>query len=148
VSTPAYTADVVLFARNPERVLCVLLIQRGTDSDALPGCWALPGGYLEPGENPEHAARRDLREETHLTAPPTLTFVDYYDTTGRDPRGPVVSTAYTALLDHMPVMYADDDARAARWVPVPLATEHGLAFDHDLILTDALRTFSDVIEGT
>lgn len=26
--------------------------------------WTMPGGGLEPGENPEHAARREVREET------------------------------------------------------------------------------------
>ena len=26
--------------------------------------WTLPGGGLEPGEEPEHAARREVREET------------------------------------------------------------------------------------
>lgn len=141
--TPAYTADVVLFARNPEDVLCVLLIQRSDDSDAFPGCWALPGGYLDPGESSEYAARRELREETHLIAPPALTLVDRYDTPGRDPRGTVISTAYTAHLDHMPTPRADDDARAAQWMPVPLAIDQGLAFDHALIVTDALYGRAD-----
>ncbi|HKN06042.1 MAG TPA: A/G-specific adenine glycosylase [Thermoplasmata archaeon] len=43
------------------------LVQRRPPSGLLPGLWEFPGGKLEPGERPESAARRELREETGLS---------------------------------------------------------------------------------
>lgn len=40
------------------------LVQRRAASGLLPGLWEFPGGKVEPGERPEAAARRELREET------------------------------------------------------------------------------------
>lgn len=50
----------------------VLLQLRGDDHT-----WGLPGGRLEPGETLEQAARRELHEETGLTAG-HLTQIDVY----------------------------------------------------------------------
>lgn len=53
-------------------VLCVdrnsVLLVRSSSTTAKPGWWSLPGGGLEHGEQPEHAACRELKEETGLTA--------------------------------------------------------------------------------
>lgn len=40
-----------------------LLLHHRTDNDK----WGIPGGYLEPGELVEEAARREVMEETGLT---------------------------------------------------------------------------------
>lgn len=42
------------------------LVQRRPPSGLLPGLWEFPGSHIEPGERPEAAARRELREETGL----------------------------------------------------------------------------------
>lgn len=43
----------------------VLLLRRATDMDVFPGRWNFPSGQIED-EQPEHAAVRELQEETGL----------------------------------------------------------------------------------
>lgn len=54
----------IALVRNHERWLVTL---RSTTSH-LGGLWEFPGGKIEPGETPEQAAIRELREECCLTA--------------------------------------------------------------------------------
>ncbi|WP_330181405.1 NUDIX domain-containing protein [Nocardia sp. NBC_01503] len=49
-----------------ERNGTVLLLRRAPGV-FLAGRWELPGGTIEPGEHPEHAAIREAAEETGLT---------------------------------------------------------------------------------
>ncbi len=132
---PSVTVDCVVFGLDglDQEDLKVLLIERGREPFA--GCWALPGGFVEMGEDLETAARRELAEETGVK----IDYLEQLYTFGaprRDPRGRVISVAWYGLvrtLDHTPT--GADDANEAAWFPV--VSPPKLAFDHQRILTMA-----------
>ncbi|MFG3229895.1 NUDIX domain-containing protein [Kitasatospora sp. NPDC048194] len=141
------TADVVCIREGVIR--SVLLIKRGDEPFA--GSDALPGGYVEAGEKKRKAAARELGEETGVRVEPErLRKVGVYDKPGRDPRGPVRTTAYLVVMPSGTQATAGDDAAYARWVPVADLQDlledpagGGFAFDHGQILLDALRLSGD-----
>jgi len=59
----------------------IALIKRRDD-----GCWALPGGLVDWGEEIERAAMRELKEETGLTLVRIERLVGVYSKPERDPR--------------------------------------------------------------
>ena len=131
------TADAVIFAEESD-TLYVLVIRRGWPP--YEDCWALPGGYVDPGEDTMQAAYRELREETGLSVD-SLKLVRVYADADRDPRGRFVSFAYTTLIDGLREPVAGDDAKSASWITVDeaLTEPSRLAFDHYQIIHDALR---------
>lgn len=134
---PAVTTDVAVFA-DREGQASILLIQRGGEPFA--GCWALPGGFLEEEETLETCAARELKEETGLEAS-ALHLFGTYSKPGRDPRGRTVTVAYWMRHDQKsgePV--AGDDAAGCRWFALDRLPT--LAFDHDVIIADAVKCLS------
>ena len=129
------TADAVLFAEK-EGQMYVLLIQRG--NDPYKGYWAFPGGFLNMDETVARCAERELEEETGIVLT-GMQLVGIYSDVERDPRGPVITAAYTAMTT-MPDATAADDAAAAKWWP--LNDLPPLAFDHETILRDAKRVMN------
>lgn len=142
ITTAHLTTDMVLFADDERDVPHVLLIRRGWEPYA--GYWALPGGYVDAGETFKAAAVRELQEETGLPDPRlrdqacrAIQQVGVYDQPDRDPRGRVISVAFTGWLAAMPTPTAGDDAREARWMPLFAVRSTRLAFDHADIVTRA-----------
>ena len=126
------TADAVLFAEKDGQMY-VLLIQRG--NDPYKGYWAFPGGFLEMDETVARCAERELEEETGILMT-SMQLVGIYSDVERDPRGRVITAAYTAMTT-MPEAIAADDAAAAKWWPLNALPK--LAFDHDKILADGMK---------
>ncbi len=104
----------------------MLLWQRGKEPFA--GAWALPGGYLEPGETLEQSIRRhlavkvDVRELAHIEQLETLS------DPGRHPHERQLATAYLGLVptDVDPAVPED-----TAWHPMDALPT--MAFDHAAI---------------
>lgn len=125
--TPLLAADCVLFDKDAR----VLLITRKNPPFA--GSLALPGGFVDVGETVEVACRRELMEETGMTAG-ELRLLGVYSEPGRDPRGPVCSVVYAGTVPGGAVR-GGDDAADAQWIADWRA--QSLAFDHAQIVEDA-----------
>ena len=126
----ALTADCVIFSYDGKDLL-VLLVKRGLEP--FKGEWALPGGFIKPGETVEEGAKRELFEETSLKAE-YMEQIRVFSTPDRDPRQRVVTVPFFALVKNVPVV-GGDDAERAEWFPIDKLPE--LAFDHAQILAAA-----------
>ena len=130
---PALTVDGVVVHRAAGGD-AVLLIRRGREPFA--GSFALPGGFVDYGEDIDAAIAREIAEETGLQG---LDFQQFrtFGAPGRDPRGHTVSVVYTAVIQGArPLAVGGDDAAEAVWFPVSGLPP--LAFDHREILRAAL----------
>ena len=113
----------------------VLLIQRG--NEPWKGAWALPGGFVDYGEDPRDAVLRELEEETGLKGS-IVRLLDAKGDPERDPRKHIVSIVYLIEADGNPVG-ADDAADARVWpIELVLDGELPIAGDHMEILRDWL----------
>jgi 8-oxo-dGTP diphosphatase len=142
---PSVTVDVVILTLE-EGALRILLVQRRHWPFA--GMWALPGGFLNMDESLEHAARRELAEETGV-ADIYLEQLYTFGDPGRDPRTRVITVVYYALIDAARLgvrVQAADDAADARWFP--LYDLPPLAFDHAEIVDYTIQRLRGKLEYT
>lgn len=133
-------ADAVVFRKNGNNIQ-LLLIRRG--NDPFKGMWALPGGFVEEGEELEEAAIRELEEETGLKLH-SLKQLHAFGKVGRDPRGRCISITHYAIIETEAQVTGGDDAAHAEWVNLADITE--LAFDHMEVLEFALRELGDKLK--
>lgn len=130
-----------------EGALSVLLIQR--EDEPHRGAWALPGGFVELGEDLDGAAYRVLADEASLGSGAVhLEQVKTFGAPGRDPRGHVVSVAFMALGANLPDPRRGEDVADARWWALEELAGVTLAFDHATVLESALERARSKLEYT
>ena len=130
---PSVATDIVAFAvmqdgeqsnirKLANRELKLLLIKRS--QFPYKGAWALPGGFLRPGETIEETAKRELLEETGVENP-FLHLAGMYSEAGRDPRGWIISNSFISLINaENCTLRADTDAWDAAWFCVKLQSDN------------------------
>jgi len=106
----------------------IILIKRKNPPEG----WAMPGGFVDYGENLESAAVREAKEETGLDIKLIRQFHTYSDP-NRDPRHHTITTVYIAKAQGNVI--AGDDAKEISIFNKETLPEQ-IAFDHKKILND------------
>jgi 8-oxo-dGTP diphosphatase len=125
--TPLATVDIIIEIDGG-----IVLVQRQNP----PLGWALPGGFVDRGENVAQAARREAKEETGLDVE-IKELLGVYSDPRRDPRGLfTISTVFVGRAAGAPK--GGDDAAEARVFPLA-ALPPDIVFDHPTIIADYRR---------
>lgn len=130
-----YIAGVAMIILNERRELLLLLREQRPDI-TFPGYWTLPGGHIRAHESAEHAACRELREETSLSVmlTPWIVYRRRHD------RHTIVNqTLYYGLADHEPVIVLGEEIDFA-WVPFHRLNRYRIGFG---FLLPILRFFRE-----
>jgi 8-oxo-dGTP diphosphatase len=114
----------------------ILLVKR--KNDPFKGYLVLPGGFVNEGERVEHAAKREVKEETSLNIE-LLDILGVYSDPTRDPRGHMMSTVFIAKIssnNEKVDAVAQDDAAAIEWISLEVINTRNVGFDHKRIISD------------
>jgi 8-oxo-dGTP diphosphatase len=127
---PIPTVDAIIAGPDGR----IVLIERKNE----PHGWALPGGFVDAGEEFGAACRREAKEETGLEVDLVAQLFTYSDP-HRDPRKHTASTVYACKAKSGAHPVAADDAKDARWFSESEVPWRELCFDHAEILRDYFR---------
>lgn len=102
-----------------------LLVRRGVDPGR--GLWSLPGGYLDAGEMPAEALRREILEETGLAVHVGEMIAIFPMENGAGERVGIVLAFRATPAGPDTTVHAQDDVSEAAWF-APAQIPAGLAF--------------------
>ena len=125
---PIPTVDIIIECESETMGKGIVLIFRKN----VPVKWAIPGGFLDYGEDAETCAVREAKEETSLDVELIRQFHVYSDP-ARDERKHTITVVFIAKAKGEPIA-ADDAEKIGIFNKDNLPSD--LGFDHDKILDD------------
>lgn len=149
---PQHAEDAVAISMSAG-IRRILLVQRQS------GEWALPGGFVDTGEEPGAAAKRELKEETGIdfsNVPAKTLYQGYVDDPRNTAHAWMETRADLLVVHHMPEPQPDlQEVRDARWFEAKdvasLVEQTGSLYaSHGDIVKDALAdldSFHDTISN-
>jgi 8-oxo-dGTP pyrophosphatase MutT (NUDIX family) len=119
-----------------------ILLVRASERSNVPGVWFLPGGGVEPGENPEDALLREVGEEAGYTC--AIGAVERVMSDVADVGRPTVERIHSirliyriTLLDPVVRLESAGSSDGFEWVGLNAASERPLArFVDELLHSD------------
>lgn len=130
---PSPTTDVIIFDKDKG----IVIIKRKN----IPIGYALPGGFIDDGEQVETAAKREMKEETGLDVD-LEGLLGVYSHPDRDPRQHTMSVVFVGKAKDPKKIHGGDDAATAKFYPLNALPEP-IVFDHLKIIAD----FKKVLAG-
>jgi ADP-ribose pyrophosphatase YjhB (NUDIX family) len=140
----------VVFMATTKDDMYVLLTKRSDTMEDMPGRWCLPCGYLDWGEDLEHATAREICEETSLDVyelRDLFKFPNFHiDSNPRSNRQNIaIASAYYKKVKALPKITTTLETSMVEWVPFNYSSLRGkdLVFDHHNLIVRAWNTVED-----
>lgn len=126
-------------------ILKVLLVKR--KNEPYKDCWALTGGALYNDEDLEEGLNREIYEKTGLKNI-EVKFSKVFGKKNRSPVMRMIAITYIGIIDASKVEIAKDTLKTsnASWFKIDEVPQ--LAYDHNEIITEAIKTLKEEILKT
>jgi 8-oxo-dGTP diphosphatase len=108
----------------------LLLVKRRPNDVMKPGMWEIPGGRLEPGENPYVGAQREAKEETNLEV--NVHQVMDVRHFVRSDNQTITMLVFLCRALHQDVRLSEEHTEF-KWVPMTSAKDHIQTFFHKTV---------------